>query len=131
MIIFLKGRKPWRYVTGDIPQPIRKADETDEALAARLDDWDSNNHKIITWISNTSSINIAMEFDKYETAKEVWDHLCARYIAPDPARKYNLNRTCFLFIKLQVNQLQISIPACLHYDSNRIRWVQNSKTRKT
>ena len=71
MISFLKERKLWRYVTGDIPQPTRKADETDEAFAARLDDWDSNNHKIITWILNMSSINIAIEFGKYETVKKV------------------------------------------------------------
>jgi hypothetical protein len=95
MSSFLKGRKLWRYITGDKTKPTLHDNESADAFASRLDDWDSDNHKIITWVSNTVSSSIAMEFGKFDTAKEVWEHLRKRYVAPDPARKYKLKQELY------------------------------------
>ena len=59
---FLKGRKLWRYVTGDFQLPVQDEKEDKSKFESRLDDWDSNNHRIITWITNTSISSINMAF---------------------------------------------------------------------
>ncbi|KAL9360386.1 hypothetical protein Peur_048509 [Populus x canadensis] len=66
---FLKGKKIWGYVSGTymIPKNIEERD------AVLIDTWEANNAKIITWINN--SVIHAIKFGKYETIKEVWDHL--------------------------------------------------------
>ncbi|GFY87130.1 cytochrome P450, family 96, subfamily A, polypeptide 10 [Actinidia rufa] len=46
---FLKGRKLWRYVTGDIKAPTQGAAETSTEFIVRLEEWDSKNHQIITY----------------------------------------------------------------------------------
>ncbi|GAU28444.1 hypothetical protein TSUD_54950 [Trifolium subterraneum] len=80
---FLKGRRLWRYVTGDKKCPTKSANETDEAYADRLEEWDSKNHQIITWFRNTSTQSIHLQFGRFENAKEVWDHLKQRYTISD------------------------------------------------
>ena len=89
---FLKGRKLWRYVTGDIKCPTQFLAETDAAYADRLEEWDSKNHQIITWFRNTSTPGIHLQFGRFETAKEVWDHLKNRYTISDLSHQYQLLR---------------------------------------
>uniref|UniRef100_A0A2N9GH63 Integrase catalytic domain-containing protein n=1 Tax=Fagus sylvatica TaxID=28930 RepID=A0A2N9GH63_FAGSY len=45
-------------------------DETEDAFALRLEDWDGINHQIITWLRNTSTPSISMEFEGYDTTKD-------------------------------------------------------------
>ncbi|GKU90371.1 hypothetical protein SLEP1_g4371 [Rubroshorea leprosula] len=87
---FLKGRKLWRYITGDITLPQKVTGETDKKYVDRLEDWDSKNHQIITWFRNTSIPSIHLQFGRYETAKEVWDLLAARYTTSDLSSQYQL-----------------------------------------
>lgn len=53
MHTFLKGRKLWRYVTCDLTCPKQTETETNEKFVDSLEDWDSRNHQIITWLRNT------------------------------------------------------------------------------
>ena len=102
---FLKGRKLWRYVTGDIACPVKptvidkskdgasksKEDaEKEKDYAEKLEDWDSKNHQIITWFRNTSTPGIHLQFSHFETAKEVWDHSAKRYTISDLSHQYQL-----------------------------------------
>lgn len=86
----LIGRKLWRIVMGDITQPIKnmpKKDvtnsdtskliendagqnpmEDDAKFIERLEDWNSKNHQIITWLDNTSILAIHTQFDAFDTA---------------------------------------------------------------
>ena len=68
---FLEGKKMWGYVSGTyiIPKNIEEED------AVLIDTWEANNAKIITWINNSVEHSIGTQLAKYETAKEVWDHL--------------------------------------------------------
>ena len=43
MSSLLKGHKLWRYITGDVKEPIRTIDETDDKLLDRMEEWDSKN----------------------------------------------------------------------------------------
>jgi len=45
---FLKDRKLWLYVTGDIPKPTKDTAEIDDALHTRLIVCDSKHHQILT-----------------------------------------------------------------------------------
>ncbi|GKV32397.1 hypothetical protein SLEP1_g41007 [Rubroshorea leprosula] len=87
---FLKGRKLWLYITGDITLPHKVTDETDKEYVDHLEDWDSKNHQIITWFRNTSIPSIHLQFGRYETTKEVWDLLAARYTTSDLSNQYQL-----------------------------------------
>ena len=44
MCSFLKGRKLWLYVTRQRHPPQQQKDETEDAFALRLEDWDGVNH---------------------------------------------------------------------------------------
>jgi hypothetical protein len=68
---FLKGKKMWGYVSGTymIPKNI------EEGHVVLIDTWEANNAKIITWIHNSVEHSIGTQLTKYETTKEVWDHL--------------------------------------------------------
>ena len=48
---------------------------TEEGDTASIDAWETNNAKIITCINNSVEHSIGTQLAKYETAKEVWDHL--------------------------------------------------------
>ncbi|GMN62564.1 hypothetical protein TIFTF001_031657 [Ficus carica] len=88
-----KGRKLWRYATGEIKKPAKIDSETTSKFEARHDDWNSNNHKIVTWITNTSVPSINMSFGDFETTKELWDFLSARYASGDLAQQFQLLTT--------------------------------------
>jgi hypothetical protein len=77
-------------VTGDKKCPTRSTGETDETYADKLEEWDSKNHQIITWFRNTSIQSIHLQFGRFETAKEVWDHLKQRYTISDLSHQYQL-----------------------------------------
>lgn len=87
---FLKGRRLWRYVTGDMECPTKGTEETKESYADKLEEWDSKNHQIITWFRNTSTPSIHLQFGRFESAKEVWDHLKQRYTISDLSHQYQL-----------------------------------------
>jgi len=71
MINFLKGKKIWGYVSRTYVVPKN----TEEGDTASIDAWETNNAKIITCINNSVEHSIGTQLAKYETAKEVWDHL--------------------------------------------------------
>ena len=79
MCSFLKGRKLWLYVTGQRHPPKQQKGETEDAFTFRLKDWDGINHQIITWLCNTSTPSVSMEFRGYDTAKDVWNMLASQY----------------------------------------------------
>lgn len=90
---FLKGSKLWLYVTGDLEQPIKDPDESQDTFESRFEDWDSNNHKIITWFRNSSIPSIGMLLGSLDTAKAAWDKLAihySRYSRVDSFREYQL-----------------------------------------
>ena len=47
---FLKARRVWRIIIGEVVTPIRKDGETEDKFAERKEDWDGKNGDIITWI---------------------------------------------------------------------------------
>ncbi|XP_077252465.1 uncharacterized protein LOC143891842 [Tasmannia lanceolata] len=81
---FLKGKGLWKYVTGDL-KPLKKDDP-------KFDDWEINNNKILTWIANTVTPSISMQFGRFDTAKDVWDFMSRRYLQSNFARKYKLEQ---------------------------------------
>lgn len=54
MSSFLKGRRLWRYVIGDVTKPVQLKDEGIATYIDRLVVWDSKNHQILNWIRNTT-----------------------------------------------------------------------------
>ncbi|KAK1581495.1 hypothetical protein Q3G72_006518 [Acer saccharum] len=73
---FLKGRKLWRYVTGDITMPTLAKFETDDT-------------KDIT----TPTLATSKTDDKFDSAKFLWDFLAQRYTSSDLSHQYHLLRT--------------------------------------
>ncbi|PSR84941.1 Vitellin heavy chain like [Actinidia chinensis var. chinensis] len=90
MSSFLKGMKLWRYVTGDIESPVQGVAETSTEYIERLEEWDSKNHQIITWIRNTSIPSISLQFGRFDTAHDIWDFLATKYTNADLACQYQL-----------------------------------------
>ena len=74
---FLKGKKLWGYINGDLSKPNDKTNV--EKYTELLDVWEANNSKIITWINNSVAPSIGMQLAKYDYAKDVWDHLDRLY----------------------------------------------------
>ncbi|GAV77289.1 LOW QUALITY PROTEIN: UBN2_3 domain-containing protein, partial [Cephalotus follicularis] len=92
MTSFLKGRK-LRIVTGDKPASVKRPDETDDSYADRLEDWDSANHRILTWFTNAFVPSVNMHFSRFDLAKEAWDFLASQYTSADLAHQYQLMST--------------------------------------
>jgi len=90
MSSFLRGRKLWRYVTGNLREPSQAVEEDDDTFAGRLEEWESKNHQILTWFRNTSIPSIKLQFGRLNTAKEAWDLLAGRYSTSDIAHQYQL-----------------------------------------
>ncbi|KAL0550370.1 hypothetical protein IC582_014879 [Cucumis melo] len=90
---FLIGRKLWRIVTGDIIKPTKQDKEDDSKFIERLEEWDSKNHQIITWLSNTSIPAIHTQFDAFENAKELWNFLSTRFKSVGLAHYYQLHNS--------------------------------------
>ncbi|XP_062093433.1 uncharacterized protein LOC133799432 [Humulus lupulus] len=84
---FLKGKRMWGYVSGTSTKP---KNDKDDSFAEQLNLWDANNSKIITWINNSVQQSIGIQLAKYETAKEVWEHLERLYTQSNFAKQYQL-----------------------------------------
>ncbi|XP_055960608.1 uncharacterized protein LOC130015098 [Mercurialis annua] len=84
---FLKGKQKWGYISGDFVKP---EDGTTADYVSLLDKWEVANSKIITWINNSVKHSIGTQLVKYETAKEVWDHLSRLYTQSNFAKQYQL-----------------------------------------
>ena len=93
MIVFLKGHKLWRYVTGSIPKPVLKPkskavaaeDASKIAVTAddyeeRLEEWESIQSKILSWFINTYVPSIHNLLPCLEIA---WKFLADRYNCPN------------------------------------------------
>ncbi|XP_022859302.1 uncharacterized protein LOC111380069 [Olea europaea var. sylvestris] len=76
----------WGFISGTSVKP----ENTNEDYATLIDAWESNNSKIITWINNSVEHSIGRELAKYETAKEVWDHLQRLFTQSNFAKQYQL-----------------------------------------
>jgi hypothetical protein len=87
---FLKGRKLWLYVTGDIPKPTKITAETDDAFHTRLIDWDNKHHQILTWFRNTIILSIAALFGSFDDAQGACNMLASSYSSIDGSREYQL-----------------------------------------
>lgn len=83
---FLKGKKMWGYVSETYMVPKNN----EEKYAELIDTWEVNNAKIITWINNSVEHSIGTQLAKYETAKEVWDHLQRLFTQSNFAKQYQL-----------------------------------------
>uniref|UniRef100_A0A2N9HR30 GAG-pre-integrase domain-containing protein n=1 Tax=Fagus sylvatica TaxID=28930 RepID=A0A2N9HR30_FAGSY len=62
--------------------PTPQKDETEDAFALRLEDWDGVNHQIITWLRNTSTPSLRQDPGERITAfhsrmRFLWDQLAA------------------------------------------------------
>ena len=68
----LRGKSMWDCVTSI---KIKLTDKKATDYVESLDALESNNQKIITWINNFVMHLIAAQLAKFETVKEVWDHL--------------------------------------------------------
>ena len=92
MIVFLKGRKLWRYVTGSIPKPVPKpkskatididASKTTivkDDYEACLKEWESIQSKILSWFINTSVPSIHSLLPYLGTIMAAWIFLSNRY----------------------------------------------------
>ena len=85
MIVFLKGRKLWRYVTGSIPKPVPNpkskatAAVTTNDYEERLEEWESIQSKILSWFINTSIPSIHNLLPRFETVEAAWKFLADRY----------------------------------------------------
>ncbi|KAF7145556.1 hypothetical protein RHSIM_Rhsim04G0107400 [Rhododendron simsii] len=94
MSSFLRGKKLWRVITGDIIKPTKEATESQDKYADRLADWDSKNHQIITWFRNTSVTSLSLQFGRFQNhdgpAKAIWDFLQERYSSTGLAHQYQL-----------------------------------------
>uniref|UniRef100_A0A2N9HTD6 Integrase catalytic domain-containing protein n=1 Tax=Fagus sylvatica TaxID=28930 RepID=A0A2N9HTD6_FAGSY len=90
-IPFIKGRKLWFYVTGEMKKPVKGSSEDENAFRIRLIEWDSNNHQILTWLRNTSIPSISNLLGNFDDARTAWDMLAKRYSSSHGTREYQLS----------------------------------------
>uniref|UniRef100_A0A2N9IIA8 Uncharacterized protein n=1 Tax=Fagus sylvatica TaxID=28930 RepID=A0A2N9IIA8_FAGSY len=88
---FIKGRKLWFYVTGEMKKPVKGSSEDADAFRIRLVEWDSNNHQILTWLRNTSIPSISNLLGNFDDARTAWDMLAKRYSSSHGTREYQLS----------------------------------------
>ncbi|KAJ9562057.1 hypothetical protein OSB04_007217 [Centaurea solstitialis] len=77
----------WGYVTGT---SSKATDEKATNYLSLVDSWETDNSKVITWINNSVVQSIGTQLAKYDTAKEVWDHLERLYTQSNFAKQYKL-----------------------------------------
>jgi hypothetical protein len=88
---FIKGRKLWFYVTGEMKKPVKGSSEDENAFRIRLIEWNSNNHQILTWLRNTSIPSISNLLGNFDDARTAWDMLAKRYSSSHGTREYQLS----------------------------------------
>ena len=81
---FLRGKSMWGIVSGTRLKPVTGSED----YAAKLESWETDNSKIITWINNSVIQSIGTQLAKYDTAKDVWDHLDMLYTQSHFAKQY-------------------------------------------
>ena len=59
--------------------PIKQPDKSNDMFVDQLEDWESKNHRILIWCTNTIVPSINVHFGHFELAKEAWDFLATRY----------------------------------------------------
>jgi hypothetical protein len=111
---FLKGRKLWLYVTGDIPKPTKDTAEIDDALHTRLIVCDSKHHQILTWFRNTTIPSIATLFGSFDDAQSAWDMLASRYSSIDGSWEYQIILDLYR-LKQESDQTITDFFACLQF----------------
>ena len=76
----------WGYISGTymIPKNTEKGD------VVLIDTWEANNTNIITWINNCVDHSTCTQLAKYETVKEIWDHLQRLFTQSNFAKQYQL-----------------------------------------
>lgn len=74
----------------------------DEKYEKDLEIWDVNNLKILTQINNLVSLSIGIQLTKYDTVKDVWDHLKCWHATSNFAKQYQLE------IEIQESYLAMS-----------------------
>src|SRR5581483_12044726 len=84
---FLRGKNMWGYVSGTSLKPT---DDKAANYLSLVDSWETDNSKVITWINNSVVQSIGTQLAKYDTAKEVWDHLERLYTQSNFAKQYQL-----------------------------------------
>ncbi|XP_026415881.1 uncharacterized protein LOC113311255 [Papaver somniferum] len=93
---FLKGKSMWKYIDGTETKPKESTsiikDKGTETLASSLETWETNNHKIPTWIGNTLITSISMQLTSFEVAKDAWDFFSKRYTQINFAQRYKLEQ---------------------------------------
>ncbi|KAL5835118.1 hypothetical protein ACOSQ4_014615 [Xanthoceras sorbifolium] len=82
---FLIGKNKWNYISGAY---IKSIDDKVENYAQLVENWQVDNLKIIIWINNSIEHSIDTQLTKYDTAKEVWEHLSRLYTQSNFAKKY-------------------------------------------
>ena len=87
MMNFLRGKKMWGYCTGTKLKPMVSQQENYDVL---LDTQEMENSKVTTWINNSVAQTIGMQLAKYDTAKQIWDHLERLYTQSNFAKQYQL-----------------------------------------
>lgn len=65
--------------------------------------WEANNGKIITWLVNSVSVDIAMELTSFEKASEMWSHLHTLGNQQNLAREFELERLLAESIQAEKN----------------------------
>ncbi|CAA2998691.1 gag-pol poly [Olea europaea subsp. europaea] len=83
---FLKGKRLWGYVSRTVVKPKNTA----KNYVTEMDNWESNNAKILIWIHNSVGQSISTQSVKFETVKEVWDHFQKLYTKSNFAKWYQL-----------------------------------------
>ncbi|GFS33079.1 hypothetical protein Acr_00g0026240 [Actinidia rufa] len=81
------------FLLGDAQLPHLPENDDDNSYAkyqSQLEDWDSDNSKIITWFANTLVSSINSLFTPFETAKEVWNYLPERHSSINGSNEYQL-----------------------------------------
>ena len=63
---------------------------TEKGDVALIYAWEANNANIITWINNFVEHSMGTQLVKYETTKEVWDHLQRLFMQSNFAKQYQL-----------------------------------------
>ncbi|XP_028117736.1 anthocyanidin 3-O-glucoside 2'''-O-xylosyltransferase-like [Camellia sinensis] len=63
---FIKRKRLLQIITGALPKPNQKEDETNSAFNDRLDEWESKNYQIITWFWATLVPSINLQFGCFQ-----------------------------------------------------------------
>ncbi|XP_026459500.1 uncharacterized protein LOC113360178 [Papaver somniferum] len=71
---FLKGKSMWKYIDGKEKCPKSRSSTQGKEGPTKdpMEEWEINNHKILTWIGNTVITSISMLLTSFDVAKEAW-----------------------------------------------------------